>query len=56
MPTDDTLRHFFQNLNPRPFRARFAQWASSMVHDGKQGKVVSIDGKRVRKASETYDL
>jgi hypothetical protein len=52
LPTDDTLRHFFQNLNPRPFRARFAQWASSMVHDGKQGKVVSIDGKRVRKAGE----
>jgi hypothetical protein len=29
---------------------------SSIVRDGAQGKVVSISGKRVRKASETYDL
>ncbi len=27
-----------------------------IVHDGAQGKLVSISGKRVRKVSETYDL
>ena len=52
LPTYDTLRCFFQNLDPRPFRARFAEWVSSIVRDGAQGKAVSIDGKRVRKASE----
>lgn len=41
------LRRFFQNLDSNTFRARFAQWVSSIVHDGAQGKVVSIDyGKK----------
>ncbi len=25
LPTDDTLRRFFQNLNPKSFRTRFAE-------------------------------
>ena len=54
IPTDDTLRRFFQNLNPKSFQARFMEWASSIVH-GTEGKVVSIDGKRVRTASEMND-
>ncbi len=40
LPTDDTLRRFFQNLNPKSFRARFAEWASSIVHDSVRGKAV----------------
>ncbi len=47
LPTDDTLRRFFQDLNPKSFRARFAEWASSIGHDSAHGKVVSIDyGKK----------
>lgn len=47
LPTDNMLRRFFQNLDSNTFRARFAQWVSSIVHDGAQGKVVSIDyGKK----------
>ncbi len=38
LPTDDTLRRFFQNL--KSFRIRFAEWASSIVHDSARGKVV----------------
>ncbi len=40
LPTDDTLRRSFQNLNPKSFRARFAEWASSIVHDSAHVKVV----------------
>ena len=54
IPTDDTLRRFFQNLNPKSFQERFVSWTSSIVHDV-DGKVVSIDGKRIRKASEMND-
>ncbi len=40
LPTDDTLRRFFQDLNPKSFRSRFAEWASSIVHDSAHGNVV----------------
>lgn len=54
IPTDDALRRFFQNLNPKSFQKRFISWTSSIVHDV-EDKVVSIDGKRIRKASEMND-
>lgn len=54
IPTDDTLRRFFQNLSPKSFQSHFMEWASSIVHDA-EGKIVNIDGKRIRKASEMND-
>src|SRR5574344_793572 len=54
LPTDDTLRRFFQNLNPKTFHEHFYKWVSSIVH-GTEGKCVSIDGKRICKASDMND-
>ena len=54
IPTDDTLRRFFQNLDPKSFQSHFMEWASSIVHSA-DGKLVSIDGKRIRKASDLND-
>lgn len=51
IPSDDTLRRFFQDLDPESFRKHFRKWVASIVH-GVRGKVVSIDGKRVRQATE----
>ena len=51
LPSDDTLRRFFEKLKPEAFRMRFLRWASSLV-GGTNDKSVSIDGKCVRTANK----
>lgn len=51
LPSDDTLRRFFEKLDPKSFREHFLRWAASLV--GKTDKKsVSIDGKCVRTANK----
>ena len=50
LPSDDTLRRFFNNLAPDEFRKRFYAWAREAVGPVR-GKTVSLDGKTVRGAS-----
>ena len=50
LPSDDTLRRFFNSLDPKEFRKRFYAWAKEAVGPMK-GKTLSLDGKTVRGAS-----
>ena len=50
LPSDDTLRRFFNRLDPKEFRKRFYAWAKEAVGPMK-GKTLSLDGKTVRGAS-----
>lgn len=43
IPSDDTLRRFFRDLNPKSFQCCFAEWAKTLGLD--QNKHISIDGK-----------
>lgn len=43
VPSDDTLRRFFRDLDPKQFQSCFADWAKTI--DLKDNKHISIDGK-----------
>ncbi len=49
LPSEDTLRRFFNKLDPAEFRKRFYAWAREAIGPVK-GKTVSLDGKTVRGA------
>ncbi|MDL2308943.1 ISAs1 family transposase [Bacteroidales bacterium OttesenSCG-928-C03] len=50
IPSEDTLRRFFQNLNPKSFQEHFTKWAKSIAKDV-DCKTISLDGKRICTAS-----
>ena len=54
IPSDDTLRRFFEALDSKAFRTHFSEWASSIVPKT-EDKTVCIDGKRIRTASRMSD-
>lgn len=50
IPSKDTFRRFFAKLDPEAFGASFTKWMNQSIGNTR-GEVVSIDGKRIRRAS-----
>jgi len=50
IPSDDTLRRFFRNLDPANFQKCFAEWAKTLDLDA--NKHFSIDGKVSRRTHD----
>lgn len=50
IPSDDTLRRFFRNLDPANFQKCFAEWAKSL--DLTENDHISIDGKVSRRSHD----
>jgi predicted transposase YbfD/YdcC len=52
VPSHDTFGRVFAALDPRAFEACFGTWAASLAQDGNGGKLVSFDGKSIRRSFE----
>jgi predicted transposase YbfD/YdcC len=52
VPSHDTLRRVFALVDRRHFEASFAAWARE-AFDRTEGRVVAVDGKRLRRARST---
>ena len=46
-PSKDTLRRFFDKLDPKVFEKHFIQWVRSLLKD-MNNETVHIDAKRIR--------
>ena len=51
VPSDDTLRRFFRDLDPKKFQSCFSEWAKTIDLTG--NKHISIDGKVSRHSFDT---
>jgi predicted transposase YbfD/YdcC len=49
VPSDDTLRRFFQSVNPEQFQRLFTQWMQQSLESEEEGsRTIAIDGKCLR--------
>ena len=53
IPSDDTLRLFFRNINPKKFSTAFLEWTQTI--DLKNNKHIAIDGKVSRHSFDGED-
>lgn len=54
IPSKDTLRRFFNVLDPKVFEKHFREWAHSIA-ENLENENISIDGKTIRQASRMLE-
>jgi predicted transposase YbfD/YdcC len=47
VPSDDTIRRFYRNINPSAFEQLFREWVSNLAKKV-EARVIAIDGKSLR--------
>ena len=52
VPSHDTFGRVFAALDPAAFEACFGAWVASLARGGNGGKLVSLDGKSIRRSFE----
>lgn len=52
IPSHDTFGRVFAALDPQAFEQCFGAWAASLARDGDAGRLVSLDGKSIRRSFE----
>ena len=52
IPSHDTFGRVFAALDPQAFEECFGAWVAALAGDGAGGKLVSVDGKSIRRSFE----